>query len=169
MELIDIFDKNARRTGKTIVRGQYDGITEDDHIFLVHLCIFNKEGSMLIQHRSPNKDSMAGLWDLSSGGFMLSGEETIDAVKREATEELGITDFTGLKFALRAYVPHAFDDIYVMVSDIDLKSLVLDTNELSEVKWAGRDEVLKMSDDQTFVNYDRKLLCDIFDVASGIL
>ncbi len=58
---------------------------------VVHIHILNTDRKLLLQKRSINKDIQPGKWDTSVGGHISSGEELMNAVKREAKEELGIT------------------------------------------------------------------------------
>ncbi len=58
---------------------------------VVHVLVFNKEGGLLLQKRSMNKDVAPGKWDTSVGGHINPGETPDEAVRREMEEELGIT------------------------------------------------------------------------------
>lgn len=58
---------------------------------VVHILVFNKEGALLLQKRSLNKDVAPGKWDTSVGGHVNIGEDILEAVRREMKEELGIT------------------------------------------------------------------------------
>jgi len=47
MEKLDLYDINKVRTGKTYNRGER--VPEGYYRLVVHCCIFNKEGKLLIQ------------------------------------------------------------------------------------------------------------------------
>lgn len=49
MEIWDLYDINRIPTGETMIRGEK--IKENRYHLAVHVCIFNKQGEMLIQHR----------------------------------------------------------------------------------------------------------------------
>ena len=51
MELWDLYDCNMNPTGETTVRGSK--IPYGRYHLVAHVCIFNSEGQMLIQHRLP--------------------------------------------------------------------------------------------------------------------
>ncbi len=57
---------------------------------VVHLHVMDQEGRLYLQKRSMKKDIAPGLWDTSVGGHVDYGESLLDAVKREAREELGV-------------------------------------------------------------------------------
>lgn len=57
---------------------------------VVHLHVFHKNGQIFLQKRAPSKEVQPGKWDTAVGGHILSGEDVITALRREAFEELGI-------------------------------------------------------------------------------
>ena len=65
---------------------------------VVHVCIFNGLGQMLIQQRSPEKTIWPELWDVSIGGGVDAGETSRQGAVREVGEELGYDlDLIGLR------------------------------------------------------------------------
>ena len=53
MELFDLYTRDRVKTGRTMVRG--DKVPEGLYRLVVHVCIFDPEGRMLIQQRQPFK------------------------------------------------------------------------------------------------------------------
>ena len=49
-EIIDLYDVNREHTGLTAVRGEK--LPEGTYRMVVHVCIFNNKGEMLIQKRA---------------------------------------------------------------------------------------------------------------------
>jgi len=162
MELLDIYDAAHKKTGRVIER---DGeVLEGERLLLVHVCLFNSRGEMLIQRRSENKDRYPGCWDVSAGGFVSSGEDSRQAVLREAKEELGLElEDADFRFLLCEPFSYVLDDFYLAFSDTAAEDMHFQQEEVSELKWAGREEVFQLLSDGRFVDYDAELMKKIFD------
>ncbi|NLY70353.1 MAG: NUDIX domain-containing protein, partial [Clostridiales bacterium] len=152
MEVWDVYDLRRNKTNRVMVRGEK--AAEGDYHLVVHVCIFNKEGNMLIQHRHENKRRWPDKWDLTVGGGAIQGETSQDAAKRELQEELGIElDLEDVRPHLTVSFKNGFDDIYLVEKDIDIKDLKLQNDEVKDVKWASREAILKMIEDEEFIPY----------------
>lgn len=167
MELVDIYNLNKERTGKTLPRGGvFELLEPDERILLVHACVFNSENRMLIQQRQITKDRYPGLWDISAGGFVLSGEESAGAAARETREELGL-ELPEDSFAFICCEPFrtVLDDFYNVYTDLDITELHLQESEVMDAVWAGRDEILQMIRNGGFVDYSEGLIIEVFSAA----
>lgn len=165
MEILDIYDKNGNKLGKTAARGTAPGAGE--YYLVVHVCVMNSHGEMLLQQRQITKDRYPGCWDVSAGGFAKSGETSIQATLRELREELGVrADASALSFAIREPFSYVLDDFYICRADLDVSALVLQPEELMGAKWASEEEVLSMRAAGELVDYDERLLKEIF-LAAG--
>lgn len=164
MEIWDLYNNERKKIGK-IERGQK--IPEDAYHLVVHVCIFNSKGEMLIQKRNTNKKIWPGAWDLTLGGSALAGETSRDAAHREISEELGLEiDFSkeipyftivfGDKF------DKGFDDYFLIRKDVDLKDVTFKDNEVEQVKWATEAEILSMIDKKEFISFHKPLISTIF-------
>jgi isopentenyldiphosphate isomerase len=60
---------------------------------VVHLHVLNSKGYIYLQKRPLDKLVQPGKWDTSVGGHISFGEDLETALKREAYEEIGLTDF----------------------------------------------------------------------------
>ena len=88
MELFDLYTADREKTGKTMVRGE--PTPAGYYRMVVHVCIFDSEGRMLIQQRQPFKQGWSNLWDITVGGNAVAGDSSRSAAERETYEELGL-------------------------------------------------------------------------------
>ena len=56
----------------------------------VHIFIFNSQGDLYLQKRSPHKDQYPEHWDSSAAGHTDPGESPLESAQRELMEELGL-------------------------------------------------------------------------------
>lgn len=150
----EVFDRKDR-----IVPGQLHTV--------VHICIFNENNELLIQHRTNTKACWGGKWDFSAGGSAVSGETSRDAARRETKEELGLDiDFENRRPHLTVQFDCGFDDHYIVrLQALSLSSLCLQPEEVQGVKFASLDEILSMIDEATFVPYRKNFIRLLFDYA----
>ena len=90
-EFFDIVDEAGQPTGKIISRveaHQKGTLHRTAHVWLVK----EKPGGydILLQKRSEEKDSFPGMYDTSSAGHILAGDEPLPSALRELKEELGL-------------------------------------------------------------------------------
>lgn len=158
MELWDLYDENRIKLGKTMIRG--DKQPEGVYRIVVHACIFNPNGEMLIQQRQPFKSGWSNLWDVTVGGSAIAGDDSRSAIERELYEELGLKmSFEGVLPALTLTPDGVFDDFYIAVrDDIDISSLKLQYSEVQGVKWASRDEIISLIREGSFIPYSESFI-----------
>lgn len=91
-EMFPIVDEEGNITGAA-TRGECHNGSKLLHP-VVHLHVFNEKGELYLQKRPEWKDIQPGKWDTAVGGHIDLGESVDIALKREAQEELGISEFT---------------------------------------------------------------------------
>ena len=141
-------------------KGDYTGITETRekchkeglwHKAVV-VFIMNSKGQVLLQKRSPYKRMWANMWDVTAGGHVLTGEFGFQAIIRECKEELGIElnrndiTFIGASTSTNIkgdIVNKHFNEYYIANKEIDEAKLKLQEEEVSEVKWIDKDEIIE--------------------------
>ena len=157
MELFDLYTRDREPTGKKMVRG--DRVPEGLYRLVVHVCIFDGEGRMLIQQRQPFKHGWSNLWDITVGGSAVAGDSSRTAAERETREELGLEiDLSDVRPALTLNWEHGFDDYYLLTRDVDPDTLHLQYEEVQAVRWAALEEILEMIDDGRFIPYEKGLI-----------
>lgn len=162
MELWDVYDVNRAKTGTTAVRGE--GLPEGGYHIVVHICVLNDKGEMLIQQRQPFKKGFPDLWDVSAGGSALAGETSAQAAVRETREEIGLDiDLTGVRAKFSMSFDKGFDDWYVVTKNAEVSALSLQPEEVQEARWAGRGEILALIREGKFIPYYESFINMIFD------
>ncbi len=90
---------------------------------VVHLHVINSRAEIYLQRRPEWKDIQPGRWDTAVGGHIDYGEEPIEALLREAREELSITEFTPHKlcsYEFQSGVEHEYIHVYYTHYDGDI-------------------------------------------------
>ena len=163
MERWDIYDKNRIKTGRTIERGS--AFSDSEYHIVIHVCLFNHEGKMLIQQRQPFKEGWSNLWDVTVGGSAIAGDASQTAAEREVYEEIGYRlDLREIRPHLTVNFEFGFDDYYLLEAEVEIDNLKLQYEEVHQVKWASKEEILSMIDSGEFIPYYKHLICLLFDM-----
>ncbi|MCC5894749.1 MAG: NUDIX domain-containing protein [Alkalibacterium sp.] len=162
MEIWDTYDTNRIKRKEKMIRGE--AFDNGQLHLIVHLCLFDSNGRMLIQQRQSDKIGWADRWDLTVGGSALSGETSQTALQREAFEELGLElSLDSSRPHLTINYAHGFDDIYLIEKDLDADQLSLQKEEVQAVKWATKKEILAFIDEDLFIPYYKSFIEFIFE------
>ena len=118
----------------------------------VYAFIVDNEKNILLQKRSSNKKLWPNMWDVTVGGHVNSGEFGRQALIRESKEELGI-DITDndIKYLVGStsvniqgdIINKHYNECYLITKNIDISDIKIQENEVSEVKFFSKDELLK--------------------------
>ncbi|MBP5343765.1 MAG: NUDIX domain-containing protein [Alphaproteobacteria bacterium] len=147
-ECFDVLDEDGQKTGKIKPRAQVH--RDGDWHKAVHIWIVNDKDEVLLQKRSPNKDSNPNMWDISSAGHLTAGDDSLTGAVREIKEELGV-DILPSQLVLigtkrsssrpsATFINNEFNDVYLLRLSLDLKKIVLQEEEVAEVKYISLDE-----------------------------
>jgi len=102
---------------------------------VVHLHIINRRGELYLQKRSMKKDIQPGKWDTAVGGHVDYGEKVTEALYREASEELGLTDFNPIylqSYLFESEIEREMVNVFAAVGSFDLAP---DRDEVDEGRW----------------------------------
>ena len=140
-ELRDLYDKDSNKTNKTYYKG--DVIPEGYYPMVVMVVIRNSKGEFLMQKRVESK---GGDWGVT-GGHPKSGETPLEGIVTEVKEELGL-DFSNDNFIEYDSGCDGKDcyKMYFVTKDIDINNIIIQKEELSEVKWFSMEELQHMVD-----------------------
>lgn len=143
-ELFDLCDRNGRLLGSTKLRTLVH--RDGDWHRSFHCWVVSPSASgppqVVLQLRSPEKETWAGLWDVSVGGHYSAGEG-VEGGLREIHEELGLTValdeliYVGKRREEVVYpnglIDREVQDIYALWREIRLESLHPDPAEVAAV------------------------------------
>jgi isopentenyldiphosphate isomerase len=142
MEMFQLVDAAGRPLGSA-ERSACHGNPALIHA-VVHLHVLDRTGRLCLQRRSLSKDTNPGRWDTSVGGHVAAGEPVVNALLREAREELGI-DAAGARplfaYLYRSRFESEYAHCFALEHDGPLR---IDPAEISEVAFSSFAEVEAM-------------------------
>lgn len=186
----ETYDASRNPTGRTMPAGV--DFRPGEYHLVIHVCIFDMTGGraerggtvgeagprMLIQRRAGDKVEWPGMWDVSVGGSIQAGETSQMGAQREVFEELGLRiDFSGLRPLFTLNFGEGFDDFYLVEAGADeisgwdgrsLDALAVPNREVTEVRWATRDDINVMVAAGEFVPWRRTVVDFIFDMIGEV-
>ncbi len=137
MELEDLYDKNFNKLNKTI-RRRVDEIPEGCYVMMSYALIKNNDKYLLEQATARSNNTLA-----IPGGHVLAGEDGLTGLKRELKEELNLEDIKvkHLDTTIYPYNSYIFN-IYLIEDEIDIDSIEFDTNEVVNINWYSKEEII---------------------------
>lgn len=109
----------------------------------VHGFVVNSEGKLWIPRRAAHKKLFPSALDYSVSGHVSAGESYDAAFMRETQEELGV-DLTNAPWkCLGAFTPAEGAHCFIMLYEIQLDRVALNTDEFSEAFWLTPAEAIE--------------------------
>ena len=153
MESFDVLNEYGEFTGKIATREEChkNGYWHR----AVYAFIIDNNGNVLLQKRSANKKLWPNMWDVTVGGHVDSGEFGRQALIRETKEELGIEiSDEDIKYLVSStsineqgdIINKHYNECYLITKNIDVSNIVIQKEEVSEVKYFSREELIKRID-----------------------
>ena len=102
---------------------------------VIHIHIIDRFSRIYLQKRAMNKDIQPGKWDTAVEGHVSYGEGILEAVYREASEELGFTDFNPLyleTYQFESEIEKEMVNVFAVVGSYELHP---DLDEVAEGRW----------------------------------
>lgn len=143
-ELWYVYDRFKRKTGKIIKRDSEERLQDGEYHLVVTGILNNSENKILISRRSPRKKLYPNLWECTSGSVKL-GETSIEAIKREIYEEIGI-DLVRDKGRYLGTIQQNdyFREIWLFSKNIEDGEIFFNDKEVVEVKWVTKEKYREM-------------------------
>lgn len=102
---------------------------------VIHIHIIDRYSRVYLQKRSMHKDIQPGKWDTAVGGHVSYGESLMEAVYREASEELGFTEFNPVyleTYEFESQIEKEMVNVFAVVGSYELHP---DLDEVDEGRW----------------------------------
>ena len=145
MEKRDLYDENKILTGETIYKDQV--VPKGRYYITVVIFIQNSKNEFLIQKRVEKKD---GKW-ATTGGHPVSGETSKQGIITEIREELGINVIeNNITLFETIKTEDDFIDMYYLKEDINIDEIKIQEDEVEDVKWASKEEIINMIENEQF-------------------
>ncbi|WP_180339373.1 NUDIX hydrolase [Peptoniphilus catoniae] len=143
VEYWDIYNRKGKKKNKIIKRGQI--LKNGEYHIVVEGWVRCAPNEFIIQKRSPTKKLFPNRWYCSFGGSVLAKEDPQDALIRESMEELSL-DISNAPIKLKRIILeyHTIFYIYLVDKKVDIKELVLQEDEVSDVKKVKVEEIFKL-------------------------
>ncbi|HSW80699.1 MAG TPA: NUDIX domain-containing protein [Candidatus Saccharimonadales bacterium] len=87
-ELLEVIDENGNPTG--VAKTKAEILTAGDWRKVIHIWLVDDDSNLLIQRRAKKGGIFDDMWDVTVGGGVSYGEQSLHAAKRELQEELGL-------------------------------------------------------------------------------
>ena len=108
---------------------------------VIHIHIIDRYSRIYLQKRPMHKDIQPGKWDTAVGGHVSYGESLLEAVYREASEELNLTEFNPIHletYEFESSVEREMVNVFAVVGSYELRP---DPEEVEEGRWWELSEI----------------------------
>ena len=108
---------------------------------VIHIHIIDRFSRIYLQKRPMNKEIQPGKWDTAVGGHVSYGERIIEAVYREAYEELRFSEFNPIHietYEFESSVEREMVNVFAAVGSFELTP---DPEEVEEGRWWPIEEI----------------------------
>ena len=140
MEVVDIYNNKREKLNITRERGKQ---LEGEYSISVHVWIVEK-GRIWIQKRASERKIFPNMWEQAGGG-VLSGETSIETVKRECMEELGIDVGDDEIIYIGSYTRKKdIVDVWMAKRNLSNDKILLQSEEVADIKFVTFEELYLM-------------------------
>lgn len=102
---------------------------------VIHIHIIDRFSRIYLQKRSMTKDIQPGKWDTAVGGHVSYGESILEAVYREASEELGLVEFNPIHIETYEFESSVEKEMVNVFAAVGTYELHPDLDEVDDGRW----------------------------------
>ena len=139
VEYFPIVQPNGLVTGRS-TRAYCHGGEKPLHP-VIHIHIMDRFSRIYLQKRSMRKDIQPGKWDTAVGGHVSYGESILEAVYREAYEELKFMEFNPIHietYEFESSVEREMVNVFAAIGSYELQP---DLDEVDEGRWWDLEDI----------------------------
>lgn len=165
MEVLDVYNDKKELTGKKYIRGS-NNLKENEYVMVIEIIVLNMKNEILLSKRAENKKINPLKWETTQGSVR-AGENSIEAVKRELNEELGLTIHNDIDFfkTIKDKREHIFKDLFFTRGNLKISEVKFLDGEVIDAKWVTIDQFIKMKKRGELaqnMNFNVKYIRDIY-------
>lgn len=108
---------------------------------VIHVHIIDRFSRIYLQKRSMKKDIQPGRWDTAVGGHVSYGESVLEAVYREAFEELRLMEFNPIHIETYQFESLVEKEMVSVFAAVGTYELAPDPDEVDEGRWWPLEEI----------------------------
>ena len=108
---------------------------------VIHVHIIDRFSRIYLQKRSMKKDIQPGKWDTAVGGHVSYGESIVEAVYREAYEELRLIEFNPIHIETYQFESSVEKEMVSIFAAVGSYELTPDLDEVDEGRWWPVEEI----------------------------
>lgn len=108
---------------------------------VIHVHIIDRYSRIYLQKRSMKKDIQPGKWDTAVGGHVSYGESIVEAVYREAYEELRLMEFNPIHIETYQFESSVEKEMVSIFAAVGSYELTPDLDEVDEGRWWPVEEI----------------------------
>lgn len=155
MEIIKVLDKKGNYKGYK--KDRQDNLNDDEYVKVIHLWIKIDEDKYLVHQRCKFKKVDPFVWS-TVAGYVLNEENTMETLKRELKEEIGVDTIDSEFKLLDTLFPYgenkAIADVYLLEKNINIDTCVLQKEEVMDISVFSKEEIETAITIGMFNNFD---------------